>query len=128
MNISEYFRNRVETFLTYLSDRTLNAGIDAVTDIIVYDMAFPYTAKDCQHALTAWLQGRHDVWQDRIDDYKSNPTDKKLADIAKHAINEHTPHTQSDFDDLVEYSYRFAITEMLIKKELKRRSNDNGER
>ena len=128
METSEYFHNRVKTFLTYLPDRTLNAGIDVVTDVIVYNMASPCTASDCQHALIAWLQGRHDVWQDRIDEYKSNPTDENLADIARHAINEHTPHTQSDFDDLVEYSYRFAINESLIENELERRSNDNGER
>ena len=128
MKTWEYFHNRVETFLTYLPDRTLNAGVDAVTDIIVYDMASPCTARDYQYALAAWLQGRHDVWQDRIDEYKSNPTDENLADIARHAINEYTPHTQSDFDDLVEYSYRFAINETLIENELKRRSNDNGER
>lgn len=128
METSEYFHNRVETLLTYLPDRTLNAGIDAVTTIIVYDMAAPYVARDYQNALAAWLQGRHDVWQDRIDEYKSNPTDENLADIARHAINEHMPHTQSDFDDLVEYSYRFAINETLIENELKRRSNDNGER
>lgn len=128
METWEYFHDRVKTFLTYLPERTLNAGIDAVTTIIVYDMASPYTAKDYQHALAAWLQGRHDVWQDRIDEYKSNPTDEKLATIAGYAINEHTPHTQSDFDDLVEYSYRFAINETLIENELKRRSNDNGER
>ena len=128
METSEYFHNRVETFLTSLPDRTLNAGIDAVTTIIVYDMAAPYAAKDYQNALAAWLQGRHDVWQDRIDEYKSNPTDENLADIARHAISEHMPHTQSDFDDLVEYSYRFAINETLIENELKRRSNNNGER
>lgn len=128
MGTLEYFHNRVETFLTYLPDRTLNAGIDAVTTIIVYDMAAPYAARDHQNAPTAWLQGRYDVWQDRIDEYKSNPTDKNLAIIAKYAINEHTPHTQSDFDDLVECSYRFAINETLIENELKRRSNDNGER
>lgn len=128
METWEYFHNRVETFLTYLPDRTLNAGVDAVAAIIVYDMASPYTARDYQNAITAWLQGRHDVWQDRIDEYKSNPTDKNLANIARHALNEHTPYTQSDFDDLVEYSYRFAINETLIENELKRRSNDNGER
>ena len=128
METWEYFSDRVKTFLTYLPDRTLNAGIDAVETIIVYDMAAPYTAKDYQHALAAWLQGRHDVWQDRIDEYKSNPTDENLANIAGHAINEHTPHTQSDFDDLVEYSYRFAVNETLIENELERRSNDNGER
>ena len=127
METSEYFLNRVKTFLTYLPDRTLNAGIDAVTTIIVYDMAAPYAARDYQNALAAWLQGRHDVWQDRIDEYKSNPTDENLADIARHAINEHMPHTQSDFDYLVEYSYRFAINETLIENELKRRSNDNEE-
>lgn len=128
MEHSEYFRDRVKTFLTYLPERTLNAGVDAVTTIIVYDMAYPCTPQDYQHALASWLQGRHDVWQDRIDEYKSNPTDENLADIARHAINEHTPHTQSDFDYLVEYSYRFAINETLIENELKRRSNDNGER
>lgn len=128
METSEYFHNRVETFLTYLPDRTLNAGIDAVTTIIVYDMAAPYAARDYQNALAAWLQGRYDVWQDRIDEYKSNPTAENLADIARHAINEHMPRTQSDFDELVEYSYRFAINETLIENELKRRSNDNGER
>jgi hypothetical protein len=128
METSEYFHNRVETFLTYMPDRTLNAGIDVVTDIIVYDMASPCTDRGYKYALAAWLQGRNDVWQDRIDEYKSNPTDENLANIARHAINEHTPHTQSDFDDLVEYSYRFAINETLIENELKRRSNDNGER
>lgn len=128
METSEYFHNRVETLLTYLPDRTLNAGVDAVATMIASDMAAPYTARDYQCALAAWLQGRHDVWQDRIDEYKSNPTDKNLANIARHAINEHTPHTQSDFDDLVEYSYRFAINKTLIENELKRRSNDNGER
>ena len=127
METWEYFRDRVNTLLTYLPDRTLNAGIDVVTTIIVYDMAAPYTDKDYRHALTSWLQGRHDTWKDRIDEYKSNPTDKNLANIARHAINEHTPHTQSDFDDLVEYSYRFAINETLIENELKRRSNNNGE-
>ena len=128
METSEYFHNRVETFLTYLPDRTLNAGVDAVATIIVYDMAAPYAARDYQNALAAWLQGRHDVWQDRIDEYKSNPTDENLANITRHAINEHMPHTQSDFDDLVEYSYRFAINETLIESEIKRRSNDNDER
>lgn len=125
MGTLEYFHNRVETFLTYLPDKTLNAGIDAVTTIIVYDMAAPYAARDYQNALAAWLRGRHNVWQDRIDEYKSNPTDENLADIARHAINEHTPHTQSDFDYLVEWSYRLAINETLIENELKRRSNDN---
>lgn len=128
MKTWEYFRNRIETFLTYLPKRTLNAGIDAVTTIIVYDMASPYKAKDYQNALAAWMQGRHDVWRDRIDEYKSNPTDENLVKIAKHAVSERTPHTQSDFDDLVEYSYRFAINETLIENELERRSNDNGER
>lgn len=128
METSEYFLNRVEKLLTYLPDRTLNAGVDAVATIIVYDMTAPYTAKDYQCALAAWLQGRHDVWQDRIDEYKSNPTDKNLATIARYAIREYTPHTQSDFDDLVEYSYRLAINNTLIENELKRRSNDNGER
>lgn len=128
METWEYFRNRVETFLIYLPDRALNAGIDAVTTIIAYDMASPYTARDYQDALSAWLQERHDTWQDRIDEYKSNPTDENLAKIARHAVNEHTPHTQSDFDDLVEYSYRFAINETLIENKLERRSNDNGER
>lgn len=128
MDLSKYFRDRVKTFLTNLPERTLNAGIDAVTTIIVYDTAAPYTAKDYQHALAAWLQGRHDVWQDRIDEYRSNPTDENLAAIAGYAINERTPHTQSDFADLVEYSYRLAINETLIENELERRSNDNGER
>lgn len=128
METWEYSHNRVETPLTYLPERTLNAGIDAVTTIIVYDMASPYTAKDYQHALAAWPQGRHDVWQDRIDEYRSNPTKEGLAVIAELAIREHTPHTQSDFDDLVECMYRFAINKTLIENELKRRSNDNGER
>ena len=128
METWEYFHDRVETFLTYLPERTLNAGIDAVTTIIVYDMASPCTAKDYQYALIAWLQGRHDTWQDRINEYKSNPTAENLAKIARYAVSEHTPHTQSDYDDIVEHAYQIAITEMLIKNELKRRSNNNGER
>lgn len=128
MEHSEYFRDRVKTFLTYLPERTLNAGVDVVTTIIVYDMAYPCTPQDYQHALASWMQGRHDVWQDRIDEYKSNPTNEGLAVIAELAIREHTPHTQSDFDDLVECMYRFAINKTLIENELERRRNDNDER
>lgn len=52
----------------------------------------------------------------------------KRHDAGQDLIDEHTPHAQGDFDDIVEHAYQIAITEMLIKKELKRRSNDNGER
>lgn len=128
MKPSEYFRDRVKTFLTCLPDRTLNAGIDVVTTVIVYDMAVPYAAKDCKLALEAWLQGRHDIWQDRIDAYKANPDGKNLATIARYAINEHTPHTQCDFDDIVERAYRLAINETLIENELEKRRKNNAER
>lgn len=128
MEPSEYFRDRVETFLTWLPDRALEAGIDVVTAVIVYDMAIPFAAKDYQHALTAWLRGRHDVWQSRIDAYKANPDGKNLATIARYAINEHTPHTQDDFDDIVECAYRLAINEALVENELEKRRNNNGER
>lgn len=128
MEHSEYFRDRVKTFLTYLPERTLNAGVDAVTTIIVYDMVYPCTPQDYQHALASWMQGRHDVWQNRIDKYKSNPTNEGLAVIAELAIREPTPHTQSDFDDLVERMYRLAINKTLIENELERRRNDNDER
>lgn len=122
----EYFHDRVEFFLHCLPDRALNAGIDVVSDVIVFDTAAPYTAKDYQNALEAWLQGRHDVWQGRIEEYKSNPTGNALATIAGYAINEHTPHTQQDFDDIVEHAYRLAINETLIENELEKRRNNNG--
>lgn len=124
----KHFRDRVKTFLTYLPEQTLNTGIDVVTTLIVYDMAYPYTPQDYQHALASWMKGRHEIWKDRIDEYKSNPTDENLAIIAEYAIREHTPHTQSDFDDLVRCMYQLAINKTLIENELKRRSNDNDER
>lgn len=124
MNSSEYFRNRVETFLSCLSDKALKAGIDVVSDIIALDTAVPYAAKDYQHALEAWLQGRHDVWQSRIDAYKANPTGQNLVTIARYAINEHTPHTQDEYDDIVERAYRLAIDETLIENELEKRRNN----
>lgn len=127
MKPSAYFHDRVKIFLGYLPDRALNAGIDVVSTIIVYHMAMPYTAEDYQNALEAWTQGRHDVWQSRIDAYKSNPTNENLAIIAKYAIYEHTPHTQCDYDDIVERAYRLAIDETLIENELEKRKN-NGER
>lgn len=111
MEHSEYFRDRVKTFPTCLPERTLNVGIDAVTTIIVYDTAYPCTPQDYRHALAPWMQGRHDAWQDRIDEYKSNPAAENLAVIGEHAIREHIPHTQSDFEN-----------------ELERRRNDNDER
>lgn len=122
-----YFQDRVKTFLGYLPDKALNAGIDVVSTIIVYHMAMPYSANDYQNALEAWLQGRHDVWQSRIDAYKSNPTNENLTVIAECAIYEHTPHTQCDYDDIVERAYRLAIDETLIENELEKRRN-NGER
>lgn len=126
MKPSEYFPDRVKTYLTCLSDRALNAGIDVVSDIIVFDTAAPYTAKDYQCALEAWLQGRHNVWQSRIGEYKANPTAENLAIIAELAIYEPTPHTRSDYDDIVERAYRLAIDETLIENELEKRRN-NGE-
>lgn len=122
-----YFQDRVKIFLGYLTDKALNAGIDVVSTIIVYHMAMPYSANDYQNALEAWLQGRHDVWQSRIDAYKSKPTNENLAVIAECAIYEHTPHTQYDYDDIVERAYRLAIDETLIENELEKRRN-NGER
>lgn len=127
MKPSEYFHNRIKALLDYLPDKALNAGIDVVSTIIVYHMAIPYSAKDYQNALEAWLQGRHDVWQSRIDAYKSNPTNENLTIIAECAIYEHTPHTQCDYDDIVEHAYRLAIDETLIENELEKRRN-NGER
>lgn len=127
MKPSEYFHDRVKVFLGCLTDKALNAGIDVVSTMIVYHMAMPYSASDYQNALEAWLQGRHDVWQNRIDAYKSNPTNENLAIIAECAIHEHTPHTQCDYDDIVERAYRLAIDETLIENELEKRRN-NGER
>lgn len=124
MKPSEYFRDNVEEYLSVLSDRALNAGTDVVRTIIALDIAMPYTARDYQNALAAWLQGRHDIWQDRIDEYKANPTGKNLAAIAGYAINEHTPHTQCDYDDIVERAYRLAIDETLIQNELEKRRNN----
>lgn len=124
MKPSEYFRDNVEKYLSVLSDRALNAGADVVRTIIALDVAMPYTARDYQNALAAWLQGRHDTWQDRIDEYKANPTGKNLATIARYAINEHTPHTQCDYDDIVERAYRLAIDETLIQNELEKRRNN----
>lgn len=124
MKPSEYFRDNVEKYLSVLSDRALNAGTDVARTIIALDIAMPYTARDYQNALAAWLQGRHDIWQDRIDKYKANPTGKNLATIAGYAINEHTPHTQCDYDDLVERAYRLAIDETLIQNELEKRRNN----
>lgn len=89
-------------------------------------MAVPYSAKDYQNALEAWLQGRHDVWQSRIAAYSANPTNENLAVVAELAIHEHTPHTQSDYDDIVECAYRLAIDETLIENELEKRRNNNA--
>ena len=126
MKPSEYFRNKVEMCLRRLPDRALNAGIDVVSTIIVFETTMPYTAKDYQHALEAWLQGRHDVWHSRIDAYKSKPTSENLSVIAELAIHEHTPHTQRDYDDIVERAYRLAIDETLIENELEKRRNNGG--
>lgn len=126
MKPSEYFSDKARMYLRRLSDRALNAGIDVVSTIIVYHMAMPYSANDYKNALEAWLQGRYDIWRNRIDAYKSNPTNENLAVIAELAIYESTPHTQSDYDDIVERAYRLAINETLIENELEKRIN-NGE-
>lgn len=128
MKPSEYFHDRVETLLTMLPDKALNAGINVVTCVIVYDLAAPFAAKDYQQALEGWLQGRYDVWQARIDKYKANPDATSLADIAGYAISERTPHTQRDFDEIVECAYRLAVNETLIENELEKRRKNNAER
>lgn len=126
MNPSEYFHDKVEKCLTMLPDKALNAGMDVVVCVIIYDIAVPYSAKDYQLALEAWLQGRHDVWQNRIDAYKAGG--ETLATIAGYATNEYTPHTQRDFDDIVERAYRLAIDETMIENELEKRRNNNARR
>lgn len=124
MDSSEYFRNNVVKYLSILSDRALNTGTDVVETLIALDIAMPYTARDYQNALSSWLQGRHYVWQSRIDAYKKNPTEENLEEIAKFAINEHTPHTQQDYDNIVERAYRLAVDETLIQNELEKRRNN----
>lgn len=124
MNQLEYFRNKVETSLSCLSDNALNAGVDAVGTVVALDTALPYTPRDYMNALTAWLQGRYNVWKNRIDDYEADPTDEKYATIAGLALSEHTPHTQQDFDDIVEKAYRLAVDETLIENELEKRRNN----
>lgn len=124
MNQSEYFRNKAVTYLACVSNAALNAGVDAVSTIVALDVALPYTPRDYMNALTAWLQGRYNVWKNRIDDYEADPTDEKYATIAGLALSEHTPHTQQDFDDIVEMAYRLAVDETLIENELEKRRNN----
>lgn len=124
MNQSEYFRNKAVTYLACVSDVALNAGVDAVGVIVALDVALPYTPRDYMNALTAWLQGRYNVWQSYIEDYEANPTDEKLKDIARLALGEHTPHTQQDYDDIVESAYRLFVDETLIENELEKRRNN----
>lgn len=126
MKPSEYFSDKVHMYLRRMSDKALNAGMDVVSIIIVYDMAMPYVADDYANALSAWLQGRYDIWRNRIEAYKDNPTAENLAIIAECAIYESTPHTQSDYDDIVERAYRLAIDETVIENEIEKRRN-NGE-
>ena len=126
MNQPEYFRNKVATYLSCLSNNALNAGADVAGTIVAFEIATPYTPRDYQNALTAWLQGRHDVWQSRIDAYETNPTDENLATIAGLALGEHLPHTQQDFDDIVATAYSLAVDETLIENEIEKRKN-NGE-
>lgn len=124
MNPAEYFRDKAATYLACVSNAALNAGVDAVGTIVALDVALPYTPRDYMNALTSWLQGRYDVWQSRIDDYEADPTDEKYATIAGLALSERPPHTQQDFDDIVEMAYRLAVDETLIENELEKRRNN----
>lgn len=124
MNQSEYFRNKVKTCLSCISDMALDNGIDAVSTIIALDTALPYTTRGYQNALAAWLQGRYNAWKSRIDTYEANPTDENLAVIAGLALGEHLPHTKQDFDDIVEMAYRIAVDEELIENEIQKRRNN----
>lgn len=126
MNQSEYFRNKAATYLSCLSNSALNAGADVAGTIVAFEIATPYTPRDYQNALTAWLQGRHDVWQSRIDTYETNPTDENLATIAGLALSEHLPHAQQDFDDIEAMAYSLAVDETLIENEIEKRKK-NGE-
>ena len=74
------------------------------------------------------MRGRHEAWQDHIDEHKPNPTNESLEATAEPAIRKHTTHAQNDLDDLMEHTYRFAMNKTLTEDEPKRRSNDNGER
>lgn len=123
----EYFHNKAVTYLACVSDVALNAGVDTVGTIVALDTALPYTPRDYQNALAAWLQGRYNVWQGIIDDYETDPTGEKYATIAGLALAEHIPHTQQDFDELVGMAYQLAIDETLIENELEKRRNNNGE-
>ena len=123
MEHSEYFRDKAKTLHNHPPERTPNTGADAATTIIIYATAYPHTPQDHRHAPAPWTQGRHEAWQDRIDEYKTNPTNE-----TEPAIGEHAPHTQNDFDDLIEQWCRLAINKTLIENELERRRNDNDRR
>lgn len=124
MNPLEYFRSKVATYLSCLSNSALSAGADVAGAIVAFEIATPYAPPDYMNALSAWLQGRYDVWQSCVDAYEADPTDENLAVIAGLALGEHTPHTQRDYDGIVERAYRLAVDETLIQDEIeKRRTN-----
>lgn len=124
MSQSEYFRNKAATYLSCLSNSALNAGTDVAGTIVAFEIATPYAPQDYMNALAAWLQGRYNVWQSRIDAYNSNPTDENSATIAGLVLSEHLPHTQQDFDDIVATAYSLAVDETLIENEIQKRRNN----
>lgn len=52
------------------------------------------------------------------------PTQQTKTTIAGLALSEHIPHTQQDFDDIVERAYRLAVDETLIENEIQKRRNN----
>lgn len=128
METWEYFRDRVETLLTYLPERTLNAGIDAVTTIIVYGMALPYTAKDYKHALAAWLQRtpRHVARPHRRVQVEPDWR-KPCQDSQTRSQRTHAPHPRRlrrPRGILIPVRHKRDAN----RKRTQRRSNDNDER
>lgn len=128
MEHSEYFRDRVKTFLTYLPERTLNAGVDTVTTIIVIRHGIPlHTTK--LPARTRLMDARTPRRTARPHRrVQVEPDERRSCGHSRTRNQGNTPHTQSDFDDLVELMYRFAINKTPIENELERRRNDNDER
>ena len=120
MESFEYFDKRVKELLHDVNTYTLTEHREAVPAIVALTAELNDT--DYRYAFEAYLKGRASYMAATVKDLDVVEIGLDSAgEILHNLLNEWTPQTDSDFNEIVTAAIRMSVTDEAIDNELKER-------